>query len=80
MLNEPADKLAFDKLVTLLKPGGLLLMNLPTGKLFKGTHDIAVGIAKRYTKAHIKKACSKFNRNKRNYLLAFPAFAFNFFC
>jgi SAM-dependent methyltransferase len=54
MLKEPADKLAFDKLVTLLKPGGLLLMNLPAGKLFKGTHDIAVGIAKRYTKAHIK--------------------------
>lgn len=55
MLKEPADKLAFDKLVSLLKPGGLLLMNLPAGRLFRGTHDIAVGIIKRYTKAHKQK-------------------------
>lgn len=55
MLKEPADKMAFDALVSLLKPGGLLLMNLPAGKFFRGTHDIAVGIIKRYTKAHIQK-------------------------
>ncbi len=55
MLKEPDDKIAFNKLVSLLKPDGLLLMNLPAGKYFRGTHDIAVGITKRYTKAHVKK-------------------------
>lgn len=34
MLKEPADKLALNKLVSLLKPDGLLLMNLPGRKIF----------------------------------------------
>ena len=54
LLNKGDDKLAFGKLISLLKPGGVLVMNLPAGRFFKGTHDIAVGIQKRYSKKSIK--------------------------
>lgn len=33
----------------LLKPGGILIFNLPALKMFKGMHDISVGITERYT-------------------------------
>lgn len=33
---------------TRLKPGGLLILNLPALDVFTGTHDISVGIKKRY--------------------------------
>lgn len=53
LLHGQEDKIAFEKLISLLKPGGLLLMNLPSGHFFKGTHDVAVGITKRYSKAKL---------------------------
>lgn len=80
MLKEPEDKLAFDLLVWLLKPGGLLLMNLPAGKLFRGTHDIAVGITERYTKEHIKKLAGDSIELKECFYWFFLIFAGNFFC
>jgi SAM-dependent methyltransferase len=54
LLNDGEDKIALEKLVSLLKPGGLLLMNLPAGRFFKGTHDYAVGINTRYSKKKIR--------------------------
>lgn len=54
LLNDGEDKAAFDKLVSLLKPGGFLMMNLPAGKYFKGTHDSAVGIKKRFSKQRVR--------------------------
>ncbi len=48
------DKAAIDQLIKLLKPGGILIMNLPAFSAFRGTHDIAVGITRRYTKSDIK--------------------------
>jgi SAM-dependent methyltransferase len=54
LLNEGDDKVAFGKLISLLKPGGILVMNLPAGKYFKGTHDHAVGIQKRYSSTSIR--------------------------
>jgi SAM-dependent methyltransferase len=61
LLGEGDDKVAFSKLVSLLKPGGTLMMNLPAGKFFKGTHDIAVGIRKRYSKKAVRELTSNAN-------------------
>jgi SAM-dependent methyltransferase len=49
LLPEGEDKTALSQLLYVLKPGGLLLMNLPALGLFRGTHDIAVGIQRRYS-------------------------------
>lgn len=38
----------------ILKPHGLIILNLPTFKIFSGTHDIAVGIKKRFNLKHVK--------------------------
>jgi SAM-dependent methyltransferase len=47
-------RITFIKLLAALKPGGLLLMNFPALKAFNGTHDIAVGIKRRYSKKDIR--------------------------
>jgi len=49
LLSEGDDKIALEKLLSLLKPGVYLFLNLPAGRAFKGIHDIVVGIVKRYT-------------------------------
>lgn len=36
------------QLCRMLRPGGLLILNLPALELFSGIHDISVGIGKRY--------------------------------
>jgi SAM-dependent methyltransferase len=54
LLNDGEDKVAFEKLVSLLKPGGSLIINLPAGRFFRGTHDHAVGIKKRYSKKKVR--------------------------
>ena len=54
LLNEGQDKVAFTKLVSLLRPGGILMMNLPAGKFFKGIHDYTLSVKKRYSKKSIK--------------------------
>jgi len=55
LLKNNDDKTAFNKLISILRPGGVLLINLPAGKWFAGTHDIAVGITKRYSKKQLIK-------------------------
>ena len=54
LLQEGQDKKALAQLLSVLKPGGLLLMNFPALKAFNGTHDMAVGIQKRYSKKVVK--------------------------
>jgi SAM-dependent methyltransferase len=49
------DREALEKLVAVLKPGGILIINLAALKSFAGTHDIAVSMTKRYSKADIYK-------------------------
>lgn len=38
------------KCIQLLRPGGILILNLPALKAFRGIHDIAVGIGSRFSK------------------------------
>jgi SAM-dependent methyltransferase len=59
LLKNNDDKTAFNKLVSILRPGGVLIMNLPAGKIFSGTHDIAVGITKRYSKKQLIELAGK---------------------
>jgi len=42
-----------DGLRRLLAPGGLLVLNLPALKAFRGRHDLAVGIRQRFSRADI---------------------------
>ncbi len=37
-----------------LKPGGMVILNLPALEAFKGIHDLSVGIEKRFTKKAVK--------------------------
>lgn len=59
LLSEPQDKIALITLVSLLKPGGILLMNLPAGNIFKGTHDVTLNVLRRYSKSQIIKLVGK---------------------
>ena len=54
-LKQGEDKTALINLLALLKPGGLLLMNLPALRAFYGTHDVALGMQRRYSKGSIKR-------------------------
>jgi hypothetical protein len=38
-----------------LNPGGLLILNLPALKAFRGFHDISVGIKVRFSKADTRR-------------------------
>jgi len=46
---------ALVQMLSVLKPGGLLLMNLPAFRAFNGTHDIAVAIKQRYSKKAVQR-------------------------
>jgi len=37
-----------------LKPNGLMLLNLPAGNAFRGIHDISVGIKQRFSKKDVR--------------------------
>jgi SAM-dependent methyltransferase len=54
LLQQGQDREALQSLLKLLKPGGIILMNLPALDAFKGTHDIAVNITKRYNKRLVR--------------------------
>lgn len=53
ILPEGKDREALEKLVFVLKPGGILIINLAALPFFAGIHDIAVGMTKRYTRAGV---------------------------
>lgn len=42
-----------------LKPGGLLILNLPALKAFRGIHDVSVGINVRFSKADTRRLMKK---------------------
>ena len=50
VLQKGKDRQAMEKLVSVLKPGGILIINLAALPLFAGIHDIAVKMTRRYTK------------------------------
>lgn len=54
LLNEGEDKAVLERLLSFLKPGGLLLMNFAALNAFYGSHDVAVAIKRRYSKKTIK--------------------------
>jgi len=41
----------FKSCLTLLKPNGIMLLNVPALNAFKGNHDLAVGITERFSKS-----------------------------
>lgn len=46
------------ELLRLLRPGGVVIMNVPAFDVFRGTHDIAVGISDRSTKFRMNRLLS----------------------
>lgn len=50
VLPKGKDREAMEKLVSVLKPGGILIINLAALSSFAGIHDVAVSMTKRYTK------------------------------
>jgi SAM-dependent methyltransferase len=53
VLQPGKDREAMEKLVSVLKPGGIIIINLAALPSFAGIHDIAVNMTKRYTRACI---------------------------
>lgn len=62
-----------DKMNTLLNSDGIVLMNLPAFKGFSGSHDIAVGIKRRFEKRDIRKIFT-LNRYKILNIIYWPFF------
>lgn len=60
LLNDEAAHRALSGLIHGLKPGGMLLLNLPAGKAFSGTHDKAVGIQRRYSRRSLRALLSDY--------------------
>jgi len=54
LLQPGQDAEALGKLLALLRPGGILILNLPALRAGRGTHDVAVGITRRYTKEDMR--------------------------
>jgi SAM-dependent methyltransferase len=52
-LSETERARVFLAMNSILKTGGLLIFNLPAFNAFRGTHDLGVGIKKRFTKRDI---------------------------
>jgi SAM-dependent methyltransferase len=62
-INETERKLLIRDFYNLLKPNGLVILNLPALNAFRGIHDISVGVNYRFSKSDIKKMIgpSQFN-------------------
>jgi len=70
------DGLVLNKLYIALKPGGVLILNLPAYEFLKSSHDIAVHTKKRYTRALVSALLIKngFVVEKISYRIAFLFF------
>ncbi len=51
----PPESVILAELYRVLKPGGRLYLNLPAYSWLRGEHDIAAGVVRRYTAAHLTK-------------------------
>lgn len=52
---EPNERISFVRQSgEILKPGGLLILNLPALKAFAGIHDLSVGIKHRFSRADVR--------------------------
>lgn len=58
VLPDGKDRQALEKLVAVLKPGGILIINLAALRSFAGSHDVAVSMTRRYTKASVRQLVS----------------------
>jgi len=58
-LNEIQQSLFFEHCSDLLKPGGLVITNLPALRSFAGIHDLAVGIMHRFSHEDISRMVDK---------------------
>jgi SAM-dependent methyltransferase len=54
-INETERKKLIQDFHNLLRPNGLVILNLPALKAFRGIHDISVGVNYRFSKRDIKK-------------------------
>jgi SAM-dependent methyltransferase len=54
-INETERKTLIQDFHNLLRPNGLVILNLPALKAFRGIHDISVGVNYRFSKRDIKK-------------------------
>ena len=50
------DARAIAEFVRVLRPGGFLVLNLPAFRALRGSHDVAVGGARRYTAGDVRSA------------------------
>jgi len=48
---------ALHQFFAVLKPGGVLLLNLPAFEILRGRHDLAVGIARRFRLGEVRSLC-----------------------
>ncbi len=68
-INETERKTLINDFYNLLRPNGLIILNLPALKAFRGIHDISVGVNYRFSKKDIKKMVdiSKFKIERATY-------------
>ena len=50
---------AFQRFFEVLRPGGVLVVNLPAFKSLRGEHDVAVGIARRFRASELQALCRR---------------------
>jgi len=56
--DESEHKAIISNFEKMLKPGGLIILNVPALNIFSGTHDKAVGIVKRFTRKMVSNMTS----------------------
>jgi SAM-dependent methyltransferase len=49
------DRRAFEKMVQLVKPGGLVIITVPAGQWLFGYHDESIGHYRRYSRRHLQR-------------------------
>jgi len=50
---------ALQTLFSLLRPGGILIVNLPAFEILRGQHDLAVGISRRFRRRELCELCEE---------------------
>ena len=55
LLGPGQDEEALEKLLAMLRPGGLLIINLAALRAMYGTHDVALNVLKRYSKKEMRR-------------------------